>query len=210
MGQPDQHSILRDIDFQIKENGLILEFSFSSDISLNHASGWYAQTGWFYVTFLNTSVDSSNLPPLNKSELIRDIQFDQVGESVQLSLKLSNPPENHEFFQRSDTKQLFLSLRSPMTIIYKTESIVKKEIQISTAEVPKLELFIPEKDKTFSKIGYILGTSFTIAGVLQEDSESSMNWELPAGIGILFGTYVYDKYFDKQDGISSEKLEEDN
>ncbi len=210
IGQPVQRSVLQDMDFQVKDNGLVLEFGFSTDISLNNASGWYAQTGWFYVTFLNTSVDSSNLPSLNKTELIREIQFDQIGESVQLSLKLSNPPENHEFFQRSDMKQLFLSLRSPMPIIVHTDSTVKQEIQIATTEVPKPELFIPEKDKTISKIGYVLGTSFTIAGVLQEDSKSSMNWELPAGIGILFGTYVYDKYFDNHNEISSERLEEDN
>ena len=49
-----------------------------------------------------------------------------------------------------------------------------------------------------------------MSGILQEDSKSSLNWELPTGIGILLGTFVYDKYFDKQDSISIEKLEEDN
>ena len=73
IGQPDQLPILNDIDFQIKENGLLIEFSFSSDIPLNHASGWYAQTGWFYVTLLNTTIDSSTVPSIQISELVNCI-----------------------------------------------------------------------------------------------------------------------------------------
>ena len=210
IGQPDQLPILNDIDFQIKENGLLIEFSFSSDIPLNHASGWYAQTGWFYVTLLNTTIDSSTVPSIQISELVKDIQFDQIGESVQVSFKLSMTPENHEFFQRLDTKRLFLSLRSPVRTISFADSTAKQEILISAAEVTKHELFIPEQDKSIKVIGYVLGVSFTVAGILQENSKSSANWELPAGIGIFLGTYVYDKYFDKQNNISIEQLEEDN
>ena len=210
IGQADQLSILRDIDFQIKENGLVIEFGFSSDIHLDHASGWYAQTEWFYITFLNTTIDSSIVSSIQIPKFVKDIQFDQLSESVQLSLKLSVPPENHEFFQRSDTKHLFLSLRSPMPIIYKADPTANQEIQISTADVTEPELFIPEKDKRITVIGYFIGISFTVAGILQEDSNGSVNWELPAGTGIILGTYVFDKYFDKQNSISIEKLEVDN
>ena len=210
LGQPGQLSILQNIDFQVKENGLIIEFDFSSDISLGHVSGWYAQTEWFYVTILNTTIDSTIVPSIEKSEFIKDIQFDQMGESIQLSIKLSVPPVNHEFFQRLDTKQLFLSLRSSMPIISKADSTTKQEIQILTSEITKPELSIPEEDNNIKLIGYFIGISFTVSGILQEDSKSSTNWELPTGIGIFLGTYVYDKYFDKQNIISIEKLEEDN
>ena len=210
LGQPGQLSILQNIDFQVKENGLIIEFDFSSDMSLEHASGWYAQTEWFYVTFLNTTIDSTIVPSIQKPKVIKDIQFDQAGESVQLSIKLSVPPENHEFFQRSDTKQLFLSLRSSMPIISMADSTIKQEIQILASEITKPELSIPEEDNNIKVIGYFIGVSFTVSGILQEDSKSSANWELPTGIGIFLGTYVYDKYFDKQNIISIEKLEEDN
>ena len=210
LGQPGQLSILQNIDFQVKENGLIIEFDFSSDISLGHASGWYAQTEWFYITILNTTIDTSIVPLIEISEFIKDIQFDQVGESIQLSIKLSVPPENHEFFQRSDKKQLFLSLRSSMPIISKADSTTKQEIQILASEITKPELSIPEQDNNIKLIGYFIGISFTVSGILQEDSKSSTNWELPTGIGIFLGTYVYDKYFDKQNIISIDKLEEEN
>ena len=61
-----------------------------------------------------------------------------------------------------------------------------------------------------NEIIVFIGISFTVSGILQEDSKSSANWELPTGVGIFLGTYVYDKYFDKQNSISIEKLEEDN
>mgnify|MGYP001335793122 CR=1 FL=1 len=111
--------------------------------------------------------------------------------------------------QRSDTKQLFLSLRSPLPIISNVDSITKQEIQISAYEIRKPELFIPEQDKSIKTFGYVLGISFTVAGIIQENSKTSVNWELPAGIMIFLGTYVYDKYFDKQKNNSIEHLEED-
>ena len=210
LGKSDQLSILQNIEFKVKENGLIIEFEFSSDISLNRVSGWYAQTEWFYVTFLNTIVDSVKGPLMENSEFIKDIQIDQMGESLQLSIKLSIPPKNHEFFQRSGTRQIFLTLRSPMQIISKVDSITKQEIQISASEVTKPKLFIPEQHNKIKVIGYFIGVSFTVSGILQEDSKSKINWALPTGIGIFLGTYVYDNYFDNQNSVSIEKLEENN
>ena len=210
LGQPNQPSILQNIKFNEKENGLIIEFDFSSDISLAHASGWYSQTEWFYVTILNTTIDSTIIPSLERPQFIKNIQFDQVGESVQLSIKISVPPENHEFFQKSETNKLFLTLRSSMPTITKADSTTKQEIQLSSIIGKKSKLFFPKKDNNIKVIGYFIGVAFTVSGILQEDSKSSLNWELPTGIGILLGTLVYDKYFDKQDSITIEKLEEDN
>jgi hypothetical protein len=97
-----------------------------------------------------------------------------------------------------------------MPIISKADSTTKQEIKILASEITKPELSIPEQDNNIKVIGYFIGVSFTVSGILQEDSKSSANWELPTGIGIFLGTYVYDKYFDKQNIISIEKLEEEN
>lgn len=209
LGKEDQPAVLHNIDISVKENGLIVEFKFSSNILLEYASGWYAHTEWFYVTVLNTSIDSTMAPLIKKTQYINDIQFDQIGESIQISLKLSVPPDNHEFYQRTDKKQIFLLLRSPIQHISKLDPITKQEIQISEVEVTKPELFLSEKDNKIKEMGYFMGVSFTVSGIIQEDSKTSVNWELPAGIMIFLGTYVYDKYFDKQKNNSIEQLEED-
>lgn len=133
-----------------------------------------------------------------------------MGESVQLSIKISVPPENHEFFQKSEMNKLFLTLRISMPTITMADSTTKQEIQLSAIKEKKSKLFFPKKDNNIKVIGYFIGVAFTVSGILQEDSKSSLNWELPTGIGILLGTLVYDKYFDKQDSIFIEKLEEDN
>ena len=210
LGKEDQPAVLHNIHISAKENGLIVEFKFSSNILLEYASGWYSHTEWFYVTVLNTSIDSTMAPLIKKTQYINDIQFDQVGESIQISLKLSVPPDNHEFYQRKDKKRIFLLLRSPIQSISKSHPITEQEIQISEAKVKKTELFFSEKDNKIQVMGYFIGISFTISGILQEDSKWSGNWELPTGVAIFLGTYVYDKYFVKKKSFSIEKLEENN
>lgn len=210
LGKEDQPAVLHNIDISAKENGLIVEFEFSSNILIDYASGWYAHTEWFYVTVLNTSIDSTMDPYIKKTPYINDIQFDQVGESIQISLKLSVPPDNHEFYQRTDKKQIFLLLRSPIKLISKSDPITDQENQISAAKVTKPKLFFSEEDNKIQLMGYFIGISFTISGILQEDSKSSGNWELPTGVAIFLGTYVYDKYFVKQKIFSIEELEENN
>ena len=207
LGENDHPATLQNIDISIKENGFIIKFEFSSNILLGYASGWYAHTEWFYVTFLNTSIDSTRGPLIKKTQYINDIQFDQVGESIQISIKISVPPDNHEFYQKKDKKHIFLSLRSPIQFIPKSNPITKQEIQLSVSEETKPELFFSEQDNKIKVIGYFIGISFTVSGILQEDSKSSENWELPTGISIFLGTYIYDKYFIKKKNISLEKLE---
>ena len=202
--------ILQEIDYQMKDNGIIFEFNFSSEMPINYASGWYSETEWFYITFLNTAIDSTQFPEIEKSQFVKDFQIDVVGESVQVSLKLSIAPEAQEFYQKSNDAQLYLSLRSKMPLFATVSAPDKKAIQNIPTKFSESDFEIPEQNKAIITMGYILGFSFTIAGTIQEDSKNSVNWKLPVGIGIIAGIYVYDKYFNSSNSISLENLEEDN
>jgi len=201
---------LQNIDYVVKENGLVFEFNFSSEVAVNFASGWYSETEWFYITFLNTSIDSTHIPEIEISKYVKDFQIDLIGESIQISLKLSKAPESQEFYKKQDETQVYLSLRSKMPLFTTIRSQQRKEIEIIPTEIEDQEIDILKSDNTIVTMGYVLGITFTIAGIIQEDTKHTVNWELPLGIVIFSGTYIYDKYFNSINKIPLENLEEDN
>lgn len=201
---------LQHVDYEVKENGLVFEFNFSSEVAVSFASGWYSETEWFYITFLNTSIDSTYIPDIEKSNYVKDFQIDIIGESIQISLKLSKAPESQEFYKKLDETKLYLSLRSTMPLFTTISPLQIKEIQIIPTEIEEPEIDILKRDNTIVTLGYVLGITFTIAGIIQEDTKHTINWELPLGIGIFSGTYIYDKYFNSIKKIPLENLEEDN
>jgi len=201
---------LQNIDYVVKENGLVFEFNFSSEVAVNFASGWYSETEWFYITFLNTSIDSTHIPQIEISKYVKDFQIDLIGESIQISLKLSKAPESQEFYKKQDETQVYLSLRSKMPLFTTIRSQQRKEIKIIPTEIEDQEIDIFKSDNTIVTMGYVLGITFTIAGIIQEDTKHTVNWELPLGIVIFSGTYIYDKYFNSINKIPLENLEEDN
>ena len=186
---------LTKIDFKVKENGLVMKLDFSEDMLLNKASGWYAPTGWFYITLLNCTMDSSKITMSEIPKLIQDIQFDPVGESVQISLKLKEKPMDFEFFQKGILHHLFLSTRSKTHQLVINKPNQKIDIHIDPNEVNPTTHIFTQSDTKFKTAGYILGVSFLVAGVVQEDANTSANLELLTGIGILAGTFIWDKYY---------------
>ena len=198
-------STITHIDVLFKDNGIICELNFSSTVNYNHASGWYSQTGWFYITILNTTLDSLALPMIPKSKYIHDTQFDKIGESIQISLKLTIKPDNYEFYQKSNMKQLFLSIRTPITpLVTHTSKNAKTNIDDIDSEILSEPSFITIKKEhnPIVSSGYVLGISLSISGIVQEGKDNNNSWELPVGIGFIIITYLWDNYFYNSEPLS--------
>ena len=98
-------------------------------------------------------------------------------------------------FQKGILHHLFLSIRSKTHQLVINKPNQKIDIHIDPNEVNPTTHIFTQSDTKFKTAGYILGVSFLVAGVVQEDANTSANLELLTGIGILAGTFIWDKYY---------------
>ena len=214
-----EKSIITHLAIDEKKNGAFIKLFTTSVINPKHISGWTSADGWFYITIFNAIADSGRLADSQLHNPITNIQITNDAESTQLAFKINKTIENFEFYQAKSPPEILLSLRFPLNDV---AAVLEREREIMATIEPLPDL-IPEplpqdSDTTFAakltniaaeipsqynKIKtalYLSGASLTVAGVAVEANRSKgISWEMPTGLAILAGTYIYDKYFSKSD-----------
>ena len=71
-------------------------------------------------------------------------------------------------------------------------------INIETKEATKNPInYNNKKHSKIINIGYFLGITFTISGIIQEDNNNNKNIELPIGLTLLTSTVILNQYKTK-------------
>lgn len=198
-------SVVTHVDVEAKMNGAFIKIHTTSPINPKHVSGWTAEGGWFYITILGAISDSVRVMESELENPIIEMQVDNTAESTQLALKIEQNIENFEFYQSKSPPELLVSLRFPLTEIASVmeqekekmesvESVTADNIELATSTGVKL----PDHYKRVKTALYLSGASLTIAGAAIEANKSEgFTWEIPTGLAIIAGTFIYDKYFHK-------------
>ena len=99
-----------------------------------------------------------------------------------------------------------MSLRFPITDIAAVLEHERNEMKsveaITTDDVSTTSdeeiVEIPDRYKRIRSALYLTGASLTIAGAaIEVNREEGFSWEIPIGISIMAGTFIYDKYLHK-------------
>lgn len=172
------------LDINSKQNGLMLTIRSDRPIPESNVSAWYAQTGWFYMTILNALSDTLAVTKTRHRFPVLDIQSTNQENSTQIAIKSSHPIEQFEFYYSENPPEILASLRFPVEAVLAG----RKE---GAGEYPK-----PVSRNWFLlRSGlYFAGVSLTVAGIIGQDHQDESGWELPAGIGVIAGTWLYDRY----------------
>ena len=183
---------ITDLKVEVKKNGIFLKIRSDEPIPENTVTGWYSDNGWFYVTIMNTSIDTNLVRRINYPAPIRTITFHNSAESVQISLAVPII-ETHEFLWYGNPRELLVSLRFPL------ESITPVFAEAKSNNKRNVNL---ESELNYSRMRnatLLIGVSLSVAGIVASDGQNSIGWELPTGLGLLIATYMYDRYikFDK-------------
>ena len=198
-------SVVTHIDVEAKMNGAFIKIHTTSPINPKHVTGWTAEGGWFYITILGAISDSVRVMESELENPIIEMQVDNTAESTQLALKIEQNIENFEFYQSKSPPELLVSLRFPLTEITSVmeqekekmesvDSVTADDIELATHTGVKL----PDHYKRVKTALYLSGASLTIAGAAIEANKSEgFTWEIPTGLAIIAGTFIYDKYFHK-------------
>jgi len=198
-------SVVTHLDVEAKKNGAFLKIHTTTPINPQFVSGWTAEGGWFYITILGAISDSARVMKSNFSSPVMELQVDNNEESTQLALKIDQKIENFEFYESKSPPELLVSLRFPLTEIAGVLEVEKDKMETAeTITTTNEELaantgvLLPDHYKRIKTALYVTGASLTIAGAAIEANKSEgFTWEIPTGLVMIAGTFIYDKYFHK-------------
>jgi hypothetical protein len=196
-------SIITHLNIENKKNGAFLKLFTTSSVDPKHITGWKSDDGWFYITVLGAIADSGRVVNSEIKYPVSQIQVFNAEESAQIALKINKTIENFEFYQSKSPPEILVSLRFPINEIAtvleherqnmeSVDSITTDDSQIKTDR----DMSIPNRYKQIRASLYLTGASLTIAGAaLQASKSEKFSWEIPAGLAIIAGTFIYNKYF---------------
>jgi len=205
--QAQTKSVVTHLNIEAKKNGAFVKIQTTSPVDPKHITGWTAEGGWFYITILGAISDSMRVANSELKFPVLEIQVDNTKESTQLAFKIDQTIENFEFYQSLSPPEILASLRFPLGEITgileeerdemaSVEPINAEDIQIQT----NTGVLLPDHYKRVKTALYLTGASLTIAGAAIEANKSEgFTWEIPTGLAIIVGTFIYDRYIYKED-----------
>ncbi len=196
-------SIITHLNIENKKNGAFVKIFTTSPVDPKHITGWTGDDGWFYITILGAIADSGRVVNSEIKYPVSQIQVDNAEESAQIALKVDKTIENFEFYQSKSPPEILVSLRFPINeiaTVLEQERENMESVEYVTTIDGKIEtdrgVQIPDQYKRIRASLYLSGASLTIAGAaLQSNKSEKFSWEIPAGLAIIAGTFIYDKYF---------------
>jgi len=197
--------IITHLNIENKKNGAFVKLFTTSPVDQKYVTGWNGDDGWFYITVMDAIADSGRVANSEIKYPVSQIQVNNTEESTQIAIKLKKPIENFEFYQSKSPPEILVSLRFP---IFEVAAVLEQERENMgsadsiTTDEGKIDtdtgIAIPDQYKRFRAALYLSGASLTIAGAALESTGSDkFSWEIPTGLAIIAGTFIYDKYFHK-------------
>lgn len=150
-----------------KSNGTLITILLSKYLSEDNISGWFRDSGWFYLTMHGVIIDTAKSWAFSKTGAISKIEIYQTAESAQFNFRIKDNVENFEIASNSNGKVL-LTLRQPLiesfhAINNARNNKTSKEITLESVKEPTWKDALP-----FGLI--FLGGGLSSKGILRSDS----------------------------------------
>ena len=84
-------SVLKDIKYNIKSNGIMLSLNYTHPIPDDNIIGWKSDRNWLYLTLLGVKPPENHTPKPVFSGHIKEIVIDDFDESVQIAILMEKP-----------------------------------------------------------------------------------------------------------------------
>ncbi|MBT4926847.1 hypothetical protein HON17_01360 [bacterium] len=175
-------NVLTNIEFEEKENGIIVEFEFIEPISSDSVYAWQSDNQWFYFTLHNILSDTFKLDQETTFNLpILDFQPIISSDNTQIGLRLKKRVDSFEFYNQNQKNLLNAHLHYSLDNFDSTI--------LSNTKTKKVRVF----DSLFARSKswlFILASGYSIASLIN-DKDTKINVE--AGIITLILSYLINK-----------------
>ncbi|MEE8335551.1 MAG: hypothetical protein V3S48_03855 [Candidatus Neomarinimicrobiota bacterium] len=179
---------ITDLSFETKTNGVYIRVHADQDINPDWVTGW--QNGdRFYITIHHARGDTAHIKSLKTGPYIKSISSTHVGQSLQLTFKLTRTVDQYEFFFRENPSELFVSLRFPVSDLVASLKSENKH-RNNGRDINSIDT----SASPFIKALYFFGAGLVAAGYFAKDN--NRNWEITAGMGVIAAAYVYNQFIN--------------
>ena len=135
---------LKNIQYSIKKNGIMVSLDFTEPISDENIIGWKSDRGWLYLTLLGVKAPENMIPNTGFNGVVKDIVLDDFDESIQIAILVGRPIVGYDIVnsQNDPTTVIFIHTQMRVSEVYTLKKHIEKEGsslfgQVQTSKFPE-------------------------------------------------------------------------
>jgi len=107
-------SVLEDIKYDPKTNGLMISIEYSEPIPDDNIIGWKSDRNWLYITLLGVKHINDISPKSDPNNLIKELVIDSFDESVQIAILLTKKIHWYDIINSEGTSSAVVFIHTEM------------------------------------------------------------------------------------------------
>ena len=107
-------SVLEDIKYDPKTNGLMISIEYSEPIPDDNIIGWKSDRNWLYITLLGVKHINNINPKSDPNNLIKELVIDSFDESVQIAILLTKKIHWYDIINSEGTSSAVVFIHTEM------------------------------------------------------------------------------------------------
>ena len=107
-------SVLEDIKYDPKSNGLMISIEYSDPIPDDNIIGWKSDRNWLYITLLGVKHINDINPKSDPNNLIKELVIDSFDESVQIAVLLTKKIHWYDIINSEGTSSAVVFIHTEM------------------------------------------------------------------------------------------------
>jgi len=126
-------SRLKNLQYSIKQNGIMVSLDFTEPIKDDDIIGWKSDRGWLYLTLLGVQAPKNQIPSATFNGVVRDIVLDDFDQSIQIAVLVGRPIVGYDIVNSSSepTTVVFIHTEMRRSEVYS----LKKHIERSGSSI---------------------------------------------------------------------------
>ena len=109
-----ESSVLEDIKYDPKTNGLMISIEYSEPIPDDNIIGWKSDRNWLYITLLGVKHVNNINPKSDPNNLIKELVIDSFDESVQIAILLTKKIHWYDIINSEGTSSAVVFIHTEM------------------------------------------------------------------------------------------------
>jgi len=107
-------SVLEDIRYDPKSNGIMLSIDYSNPVPDDNIIGWKSDRNWLYITLLGVKYEGQIKPKPDPNNLIKELVIDSFDESVQIAILLTKKIHWYDIINSDVSKSAVVFIHTEM------------------------------------------------------------------------------------------------
>ena len=107
-------SMLKDIKYSVKSNGIMLSFDYTHPIPDENIIGWKSDRNWLYLTLLGVKPPVTHTPKQKFNGHIKEIVIDDFDESVQIAILMEKSIQWYDIINSQGSSSSFIFIHTKL------------------------------------------------------------------------------------------------